>query len=137
MDQGLHLIPNLGIALNFGVRLDKETVVPWVLLAGDRIRFVVRAEIPEDSRARRIGSADLRFAVQKAIQLIEICRLGYIGGNDLVVLAALSDTIHLNGKQYRKAVSFQFPRQRDDFGGAPAVSVEDNAGIPLLFGRED
>jgi len=32
MDQGFHLSPNLGIALNVGVKLHKDTVVPGILL---------------------------------------------------------------------------------------------------------
>lgn len=98
MDQGFHLSPNPGIALNFDVRSHENTVVPRVLLAGDWIRFVVETEISDDVRACRIGSADLGLAMEEAIQLIEICRLGYVGGNDLIVLAELGDTVHLDGE---------------------------------------
>jgi hypothetical protein len=62
-DQGFHLIPNPGITLNFDVRPHEDTVVPWVLPAVDRIRFVIEAEISDDVGALRIGSADLGFAV--------------------------------------------------------------------------
>lgn|SRR5579863_7205926 len=110
MDQKFHLSPNLGITLNLRVSLHKDTVVPGVLPAVDRIPFVVEAEISDDMRAYRIGSADLGFAVQKAVQLIEICGLGHIGGNDLIILAALGNTVHLNGEQYRDAFSLEFSR---------------------------
>lgn len=105
MDQGFHLSPNLGIALNVGVKLHKDTVVPGILLAVNRSPFVVEAEISEDARACRIGSADLGFAVQKTIQLIEVCRLSYISGNDLIIFTGLADTVHLNGEQDRNAFS--------------------------------
>src|SRR5208282_2435085 len=103
--------------------LHEETVVPGILLTINRIRFVVEAEISNDVRACRIGSADLGLAVQKATQLIEICGLGYVGGNDLIVLAAFGDTVHLNGEQHGNALSFQLSRQRDGFRSTPAVSV--------------
>ena len=123
MDQGLYLSPNFGITLNFDVRLHEETVVPGVLLASDRSRFIVEAEISDDVRACRIGRADPGLAVHKAIRLIEICRLGYVGGNDPIVLAALGNTVHLNGEQHRNAFSSQFSRQRNGRRSAPAMSV--------------
>lgn len=135
MDQGFHLRPNFGIALDLGVSLHEKTVVPGVLLAVERIPFVIGAEISDDMRARRIGSADLGFAVQKAVQLIEICGLGYVRGNDLIILAGLGDTVHLNGEQNRNTLSSQFSRQRNGFRSAPAVSVQDDAGALLFFGR--
>jgi len=110
MDQGFHLSPNLGITLNLGVSLHEDTVVPGVLPAFDRIPFVLEAKISDDVRACGIGSADLGFAVQKAIQLIEICGFSYIGGNDLIILAGLGDTVHLNGEQHRNTFSFEFSR---------------------------
>src|ERR1700733_1158897 len=133
MDQGFHLSPNLGITLNLDVSLHENTLVPRVLLAVDRIRFVVEAEISDDMRACRIGCADLGFAVQKAVQLIEIRGLGYIGGNDLIILAGLGDTVHLNGEQHWNTFSFEFSRQHNGFRGAPAMSIEDDAGIPPFF----
>ena len=85
----------------------------------------------------RAGSAalNLGLAVQKAIQLIEICSLGYVSGNDPIILAGLGDTIDLNGEQHRNAFFFQFSRQRNRLRSAPAMSVEDDAGVPLFFGR--
>src|SRR5579864_2421969 len=106
MDQGLHLSPNLGITLNLGMSLHEDTVIPGVLPAVDRIPFVVEAEISDDVRACGIGGVDLGLAVQKAIQLIEICGLGYIGGNDLIILAGLGDAVDLNGEQHRNTFSF-------------------------------
>jgi len=113
MDQGFHLSPNLGITLNFSVRLHEDTVVPGILLALDRIHFVVEAEISDDVRACRVGSADAGLTVQKAIQLIEICGLGYVGGDDSIIFARLGDAIYLNGEQHRKAFFSQFSRQRN------------------------
>jgi hypothetical protein len=72
--------------------------------------FVVEAKISDDARAGWIGSADLASAVQKAIRLIEICGLGYVGGNHPIILAGLGDTVHLNGEQHGNAFSFQFSR---------------------------
>src|SRR5580692_6545002 len=117
------------------MRFHEDTVVPWIFLAVDRIRFVVKAEISDDVRAGGISRADLGFAVQKTIQLIEICSLGYIGGNDRIILAGLTDTVHLNGEQYRNAFSFQFSRQCNYFRSSPAMSVEDDAGVLLFLGR--
>ncbi len=136
MDQGFHLSPNPGITLNFGVRLHEDAVPPGILFAVDRIRFVVEAEISEDVSACGIGGADLGFTVQPAPRLIEICGLGYVGGNELIILAGLRDAIHLNREQYRNAFFFERSRQRNGLGSAPAVSIQDDAGVPLFFGRE-
>ena len=134
MDQGFHLSPDFGITLNFDVRLHEETVVPGVLLAIDRSRFIVEAEISDDVRACRIGSADPGLAVHEAIRLIEIYRLRYVCGNDLIILARLGDAIHLNCEQHRNAIPLKFSRQRNGLGSTPAMSVKDDAGILLFFG---
>lgn len=110
MDQGFYLSPNLWITLNFGVRLHEETVIPRVVFAVDGIRFVVKAEISDDVRVCRIGSADPRLAVHKAVRLIEIGGLSHVGGNDLIILPALGDTVHLNREQHRNTFSSQFSR---------------------------
>src|SRR5260370_27526898 len=113
MDQGFYLSPNFGITLNFDVRLHEETVVPGVLLAIDRSRFIVEAEIPDNVRARRIGGANPGLAVHKAIRVIEICGLGYVGGNHPIVLAALCNTVPLYGKPHPNSFSSQVFRPRN------------------------
>ena len=123
MDQGFHLRPNLGIALDLGMRLHEDAVISWIPFAVDRIRFVVEAKISDDVRACRIGSADLGLAMEKPLPLIEVYGLGYVGGNDLIILARLGDTVHLNGEQHGNAFSFQFPCQCNGFRSAPAMSV--------------
>src|SRR5260370_13069332 len=110
MDEGFYLSRNFGIRVNFDVRLHEETVVPGILLAIDRSRFIVEAEIPDNVRACRIGGANPGLAVHKAIRLIEICGLGYVGGNHPIVLAPLGNTVHLNAKQHRKSFSSHFTR---------------------------
>ncbi len=115
--------PNGGEQAQWIAKQVLDIGVYWILLAVDRIGFVVEAEISDDVRARRIGSTDLGFAVQKTIQLIKICGLGYVGGNDLIILAGLGDAVHLNGEQHRNAFAIQLSRQRNGLGSTPAVSV--------------
>src|SRR5260370_13074400 len=123
MDEGFYLSRNFGIRVNFDVRLHEETVVPGILLAIDRSRFIVEAELADNVSACRIGGANRGLAVHKAIRLIEICGLGYVGGNHPIVVAALGNTVHLNGKQHRNSFSSQFSRQRNGRRSAPAMSV--------------
>ena len=68
-DQGFHLSPNLGITLNFSVRLHEDTVVPGILLAVDRMCFVLEVEISDDVRACRISGADLGLLIAAAVVL--------------------------------------------------------------------
>ena len=114
MDQRFHLSPNSGIAFNFGVSLHEDAVVPWVVPALDRVG-IVEPEISDDAGACWIGGANLGPAVDKTVRLIEIYRLGYVGGNDRIIFTELGDAIHLDGEQHRNAFFFQFSRQRNRF----------------------
>src|ERR1700732_610945 len=77
-DQIFRLFPHIWITFDLGVLLHEDTVIPGILVAGIRVSFVVKSKIPDNLRARRIGGANCRWAVNKSIQLVEIGGLGYI-----------------------------------------------------------
>ena len=106
-DERFHLVPDSGITLDLDVRLHDQAVPPGILTATEGFRFVVGAEVAEDASARRVGGANLRPAVEHAIQLIKIDGLGDIAGDYGVIFAALGDTIDLDGENHGYAVFFE------------------------------
>ena len=132
--QRLRLFPHTWITFNLGVGLPEDAVVPGILVAIIWARFVVESKIPDDSRACWIGSANLGLAVENSIRLVEIGGLGYVRGDDRIILVNPRDTIHLNGEQHRNAILFQFTCQGDGFRAAPAMPVNDDAAILFLVG---
>jgi hypothetical protein len=73
------------------------TVPPWVIVtAVDRFLPVVKLKITENPRALRIGGANLAAAMNKAVGLVEISRLGHVGRDHPVILTALLDAVYLN-----------------------------------------
>jgi hypothetical protein len=74
--------------------------------------------------------------VEEPVWLIEIDGLGHVRRDDRVSLADFRDAVHLDCEQYRDAFFAKLPRQRDSFRGAPAMSVEEDAGVLLLCGRQ-
>src|SRR5712672_2574900 len=131
-DQRLHLIPDLRITFNLDVSLHDNPVVPGISRAVVWSRLIAESKITEDLRAGRIGGANYRCAVKKAVHLIKIRRLGDIRGNKSVGLADFFDAVHLNCEKYGDAVFFQTPRERDTFRGAPAMPVNDDSGAELF-----
>ncbi len=134
VDQRFHLAPHLGIALDFRVRLDQDSVEPGISLATNGIRFVVVAEVSQDFRPRRILGANLGPPVHDSVGLVEIDRLSHVGGNHGVILADLGHAIHLDGEQHGNAIPLQLARQGYGFRRAPAMAKDDDAGILLFFG---
>jgi hypothetical protein len=98
------LFPHIWITFNLGVGLREDVVVPRISVAFIWARFVVESKIPEDSRPCWIGGANLGPPVEKSIRLVEIGGLGYVRGDDPIILANLGDTIYLNGEQHRDAI---------------------------------
>jgi hypothetical protein len=71
--------PNARITFDFGVRRREDTIIPGILIAFDRIGFIVGSKISNNSRVCRIGSTNFGLAVEKSIRLIEIDGLGDVG----------------------------------------------------------
>ena len=128
------MFPHIWITFNLSVGLHEDAVVPGILVAVIRARFVVESKIPDDFRACWIGGANLGLAVEKSIWLVEIRGLGYVRRDDRIILVNLRDTIHLNGEQHRDAILLQFTCQGDGFRAAPAMPVNDDAAILFLVG---
>src|ERR1700732_2293204 len=129
-DQSLRTFPDICIAFNLGVGLREDTVIPGILFAVVRARWVVGPKISDDAGASRIGSANLGLAVEKPVRLIEIGSSGYVRGDDSIIVAN-RNAIHLHGEQHRDAVVLQVTCQVDRFRTAPAVSVNDDVGMRL------
>jgi len=104
------------------VGLDEDAVVPNVLVAGIRARYVGESKIPDDLRACRIGGANGGLAVDKSVGLEGIGGLGYVDGDEPIIVVNLGNAIHLNGEEHRDAIVFQFACNGDGFRCAPAVS---------------
>src|SRR5215471_10203366 len=71
-DEVLNLRPNAWIALDGGVPLEKEPVVPRVNTARIRFFLITEIEIAENRSPRRIGRDNFRTAVNYALILIKI-----------------------------------------------------------------
>ena len=128
-DQVFHLSPNPWIALNLGVRFHEDTVEPGIFGAVEGTRLIVELEIANDPRVVWIGGAYIAATMEKPFRLIEINGLGHIGGNDGVILVHFGHTIQLDSEKDGHTVSSQSSRKRDGFRSAPAMSVEDDAGL--------
>src|SRR5580692_2143142 len=115
------LAPDSRITLDLDVRFHKNAVPPGILAAAERLRFVLRAEIAKDAGARGISSANLRLAVEHAIELIKIDGLRNIGGDDGVIFASLGHTIHLDRKNHGDAVFLEQACKFDGFRSTPTV----------------
>jgi len=135
-NERFYLIPHHRIAFNFRVRFGEEAVIPRIFVAMDRLQFVVKSKVPEDSGANFIGSANLWPTVESAVRLVEIRRGRNVGGDQFVILADLGNAIHLDGKENRDAIFIQLSREHQRFRSAPAHSVDNDAGVLLFFGRE-
>jgi hypothetical protein len=90
------LRPYSGIALDLDVWLHEDAVIPRVLAASERLRFVLGSEIAEDAGARGIGGSNPRLAMKHSVQLVKIYGLGDVRRNDGVILSKFGDTIDLN-----------------------------------------
>jgi len=77
---------------------------------------------------------DVVVPAKESVRLIKIGGLGDIGGNRDVISAGCAGAVYLNSEQHRDAILFQCARQIDCFRPAPAMSVNNNSGILLLFG---
>ena len=102
----------------------------------DRLQFVVKSKVPEDSGAGFIHGANHGPAVESAIRLVEIGRGQNVGGDQFVILADLGNAIHLDSKENRDALFFQLSRKCHRFRCTPAHSVDNDAGVLLFFARE-
>jgi len=131
-DEGFDLGPHFRVAFDLRVSFDEVAVPPGISLAGERTAFVVEAIISEDGSARGIGGANFGAAVERAVRLIKIGGLGDIGGDERVILAALSDAIHLDGEEDGNAVFFEQAGEVHGFRSAPAMPIDDDAGVSLL-----
>jgi hypothetical protein len=132
-NQGIHLIPNVGVTLNFDMGLHEDTTEPRILIAANRVSFVVRTEIAENPGALGVRGSNLRPAVQESIGLIKVCGLNDVRGNKRVVLAALSDAVHLNREEHGNPGFLQLIRQVHGLRRAPTMPVNDDAGAFLFL----
>ena len=109
------LLPYRGITFNLDVGLHEYAVPPGILATTERLCFVVRTEIAEDASTLRIGGANLRLAMEHAIELVKIDGLRDVSGDYGVILASLGDTIDLDRKNHGDAVFFQLAGKLDRF----------------------
>ena len=131
-DQRFDLVPDFGIAFNFGVRSGEEQVVPGIPAAVHRNSLISQAEIAKNLGAAGIGGGDLGAAVDKSVGLVEVHSLANVGGDHRVVLAGLGDTVHLRGEQHGNAVALETASQQDNGGRSPAVAEQENTGALFL-----
>jgi hypothetical protein len=110
-NEGFDLIPNARITFDFGVGRREDTVIPEILIALDRIHFIVESKISNNSRVCGIGRTNFWLAVEKSIWLIEIDRLGDVGRDNRVVLPNFGDAIDLDSQNNGDVLFFQFTRQ--------------------------
>jgi hypothetical protein len=74
--------------------------------------------------------------MKKPFRLVEVDSLGYVCRDQCVILVNLGDAVHLDGELYWDAISFQVSGKSNGFRPAPAMTVNDDAGILLFLVRE-
>ena len=114
LDKVLNLRPNAWIALDGGVALEEEPVVPRVGMAPLRFFLISKIEIADDGSARRISRNNLRAAVNHALTLIKINCFADVCRNDGIVLPVLTHAVYLNCQPNRDAIVLQFSSKIDN-----------------------
>ncbi len=135
-DIGFHTVPDRRVAFNLGMGPGQVAVPPGVVRAIDGVVAIVKLEISDDMSARRIGRANRFASVNEASDLEKINRLSDVGGNVRVILAALGNTIDLNGQQNGDAELPEGAREVDALRRTPTVSIENDARLLFLGARE-
>ena len=125
-------MPHPQVTFDLSVSFYKDAIVPGILFTAIRTGHVVEPEIPQDTGAGWIGSANLGLAVQKSVGLVEISGPGHVRGDDCIIFAKHRNAIHLNRQEHGDAIFFEAPCHGEGRGAAPAVSVNDDAGILFL-----
>src|SRR6202158_4915904 len=102
-----------------------------------RLLPVIEAVVSKNLRLGIVGSDDLGAAVQQAMRLIKVHRLGDIVGDDLIALPRFLDAVDLYCKQHRDSCSIQFARQHDDGRSSPTVAEENDARLRFFLLAEE
>src|SRR5260370_37433506 len=71
-NENFDLIPNRRIAFNFRVEFGEDTVVPGILVAADRSKFIVKSKVSQNPGTRFIASTNFPSAVKRATRLVII-----------------------------------------------------------------
>ena len=113
--------------------------VPTVVVTIDGTVFVGHENVAEDLCACGIGGDNLRLSVEKTIwlMLIEVDRGGDVGGDGGGRVTGFANRVDLDGERHRNTHLTQLICEFDCFGGAPAVSVDDDGRLLFFEGRED
>lgn len=107
---------------------------PRVAAHIDLAEQITEADVAEDRRARRVGSADGGLAADRSrVALVEVQRAGHVGGNEVV---SPSHAVHLDGQAHGDAVLCQIPGQIDGGGAPEALAVEHQRGGLRLRGAD-
>lgn len=118
------------------MRPHEEASIPGIFVTGDVLVLVIELIVPEDLRSGRVGGANGRAAMKKAVQLIEVDGLGYIRRDARVSLSDLRYAIYKDGQQDGNLIVLKLPGHRDSLGRSPAMPVDNDARM-LLFRRAD
>src|SRR5882757_9592048 len=70
--------------------------------------------------------------MKQPTRLIKIDRIFNIRRNSGVLLARLSNAVHLDGQQNRNPSPLQLTSECDCLGSAPAVAKDDDSGVRLV-----
>ena len=96
--------------------------------------LVVEPVVSEDLRICRIGGANRGSAVEKAVELIEVDSLRYVGRDTQVSVSDFWDSVYEDGQQDGNFSVFELSGHGDRFRCSPTVSIEDDSRV-LLFDR--
>src|ERR1700676_3845866 len=127
----------MGIAFALHVAGGEYAVEPGSLRALDWSLPIVGQVISKDFCFGGIGGSDSGPAMDEAVRLIKIHRLGDVIGDDGILLPKFCHAIYLNSKQNRNALATQVASQEDCRRGPPTLAEKNDAGSGFLFGGEN
>src|SRR5207247_3747406 len=98
----------------------------------NRVCLVIETKICKDLRFRGIGGAGFLPPTDHAVGLIEVRCASYVWRNHAIIRAETLHAVDLNGKKNGSSVLPEFAGNLDHCRTAPALTIQNDACLPLL-----
>ena len=129
--------PQAGIAFALHVARSEDPLKPGCPGTLHRFFLVIETVIAQNLSLRIVCGRNRCAAMDQAMRLIKVRRLGDVVGDDLVVLPGLFDAIDLYREQDGDFCTIQFAGQQDHGGSSPTVAEENDVGVRLFLIAKD